>query len=305
MPSTQERSAATSLLGGSAATYREHFNRQPFLCEHNLTDHPLFSIPRLLQLGSSLAAGSGEVWFDAGKADVGQRWDEMPVSGFNTAIDPSVIETMIRRIEVSDAWVVIRHAEKDPEYREILDGCMNEIKALIGRDLRDEMKVQHAIIFISSPERISSYHIDRECNFLLQIRGDKEIHIFEQGDRAVLPEEEIERFWAVDNNAAKYKPEYQDRARIFHLEPGTGVHIPVNAPHWVKNGPNVSVSLSINFHFRDELLADIYRMNHVLRKLGLRPTPPGHSRVSDAVKRTAYKGVKRAAEIKGRILTRG
>ena len=289
------------LLTGDATIYRENFNRQPFLCAHSLAGHPLFQIPRLLELGSSLAASSGEVWFDSGKADVGQRWDEMPVSGFNTRIEPTVIESMIRRIETADAWVVIRHAELDPEYRVILESCMSEVKERIGRDLKNEMKVQHAIIFISSPGRISSYHIDRECNFLLQIHGAKEIHIFEQDDRAVLPEEEIERFWAVDNNAAKYKPEYQDRARIFQLEPGNGVHIPVNAPHWVKNGPEVSVSLSINFHFRDELLGDLYRMNHVLRKLGIHPAPPGKSALSDAVKRTAYQGVKRAAAIKGRL----
>ena len=289
------------LLTGDAAIYRENFNRRPFICRHSLADHPLFQVPRLLELGRSLAANSGEVWFDSGKADIGQRWDEMPVSGFNTAIEPAVIENMIRRIETANAWVVIRHAELDPEYKLILDSCMAEIKERICRDLKHEMKVQHAIIFISSPERISSYHIDRECNFLLQVQGSKEIHIFEQSDRTVLPEEEIERFWAVDNNAAKYKPEYQDRAKIFQLAPGNGVHIPVNAPHWVKNGSEVSVSLSINFHFRDELLADIYKMNHVLRKLGMHPTPPGSSILADAVKRTAYQGVKRAAAIKSRF----
>ena len=37
-------------------------------------------------------------------------------------------------------------------------------------------------------------------------------------------------------------------------------------------------------------------MNHVLRKLGMRPTPPGRSTLADAVKRTAYQGVKRGGD---------
>src|SRR5438270_332982 len=84
-----------------------------------------------------------------------------------------------------------------------------------------------SIIFITSPLRVSSYHIDRECNFLLQIRGAKTIHVFDQNDREVLSEQELESFWTVDNNAAVYKPQLQNRANSYLLQPGCGVHIPV------------------------------------------------------------------------------
>jgi len=52
--------------------------------------------------------------------------------------------------------------------------------------------------------------------------------------------------------------------------PGTAVHIPVNSPHWVQNGPDVSVSLNINVDFDDAVWGDVYRFNYVMRKLGLR-----------------------------------
>ena len=57
------------------------------------------------------------------------------------------------------------------------------------------------------------------------------------------------------------------------------------APHWVRNGPAVSISFSITFHTshsdRREIL---YRINHKMRTLGLHPRPVGRSPSSDNLK---------------------
>jgi len=63
------------------------------------------------------------------------------------------------------------------------------------------------------------------------------------------------------------------------------VRVPVNCPHWVKNGPGVSVTLSVNFWYRNIPRADVYRTNYFLRRMGMRPQPPGASSFRDAVKR--------------------
>jgi hypothetical protein len=131
-----------------------------------------------------------------------------------------LVDELLRRIETAGAWIILRHVQNDPEYAGLVDACMDEIVALSGRDLSQGMKVRDAIIFINSPNRISTYHIDRECSWLYQIQGRKTISIFELADRDVLPEREIEMFWAVDHNAATYT----------ELLPGHGVHIPVGAP---------------------------------------------------------------------------
>src|SRR6185437_15854277 len=128
------------------------------------------------------------------------------------------------------------------------------------------------------------YHIDKECSLLLQVHGNKTIHVFDQNDREVLTELELERFWSVDNNAAIYKPEYQGRAKTFLLEPGKAVHIPINAPHWLQNGDDISVSINQNFEYRNERLANIYRANYYARRMGLAPLPPGQSAVRDRIK---------------------
>ena len=140
------------------------------------------------------------------------------------------------------------------------------------------------MILITSPKRVSSYHIDPDCNFLCQIRGEKVIHVFDRYNREVLPEEELERFWTVDKNAAIYKEKYQNRASSYPLKPGVGVHMPVNAPHWVQNADNISVTLAMIFQFPESVLGNIYRTNYYLRKLGLRPSPPGRSKVRDTLK---------------------
>jgi hypothetical protein len=70
------------------------------------------------------------------------------------------------------------------------------------------------------------------------------------------------------------------------LVPGNGVHIPVNAPHWVQNDNNISVSVSINYHSWDSEYAHLYCANYFLRrKLGLTPTPPAKSALRDFLKR--------------------
>ncbi len=116
------------------------------------------------------------------------------------------------------------------------------------------------------------------------------LYVFDQNDREVLPEEELERFWAADNNAAKYKARYQHRARVFHLRPGDGVHVPVNAPHWVQNGDDISVTLSVNFQFKDTYRADKYRANYYLRRLGVTPLSPDNSSLRDALKVSVVRG---------------
>src|SRR5262249_44801257 len=84
--------------------------------------------------------------------------------------------------------------------------------------------------------------------------------------------------------------QYQDRAKSYALKPGVGVHIPVNAPHWVQNADNISVTLAAFFQFLESELGNIYRSNYYLRKSGIRPLPPGRSAIRDTLKSWAMRG---------------
>jgi Cupin-like domain len=261
--------------------FRTKFDSGSFEFRHRLSNHPAFSLDRLMELAAETQAKRpGHLYYDAGVTELNQRWDKTPKPEFS-ALDA------IRRIEHCGAWIVLKRADLNPEYGKVLRECMAELQELTGVNLDRVMKLQEVILFITSPRRITTYHIDRECSLLLQIRGEKQISIFDRNDRDVLNEEEIERFWSVDHNAPRYKPELQSHATVYRLSPGAGVHIPVNSPHWVQNGDNISVSLNVNFQYRDRFRANVYRSNYLLRKMGLKPSPPGISPMRDKVKGVA------------------
>jgi hypothetical protein len=257
---------------------RENFNRHSFEVSHRLSSNPLFQLPKLLELAErTVKSRPDDLYFDMGKIRTGQRWDQIPEAKF------SAVEAM-QQLESSDAWFIFRHTQRDPDYKELFDRGLKEIKEIAGDGVASQIRQEDIIIFVASPRRVTPYHIDRECNFLLQISGSKTLYVFDRDDRDILPDEEIERFWAVDNNAPVFRPEYQDRAISYKMMPGNGVHIPVNCPHWVQNDDNISVALSVNFQFLDSMRANVYRTNYYLRKYGMKPSPPGLHNTRDAAK---------------------
>jgi hypothetical protein len=262
----------------SATEFTEKFNKFNFLVEHRLANEPAFALPRLIELARTTAnTRPSDLYYDVGQVGIGQRWE--------TATPGRLpVDETIRRLETEDAWIILWRAELDPAYGALLDRIMADILGMLGPAAARQIKKREVIIFITSPHRVTSYHIDRECNFLLQIAGSKEISVFSSRDREVLPEEELERFWCTDHNAPVYRPHLQERADVIELRPGLGVHIPINAPHWLRNGDSISVSASFNFQFHDHERADLYRANYYLRKLGGRPRPPFESRLADVCK---------------------
>lgn len=253
------------------------FDETPFEFFHSLNEtHPLFQLSRLRKLIENPATREN-VYFDAGKVAIGQRWKDIPSSGLT-------VDDAFDQIGNTGAWIVFRKAQKDPEYDDLMNACLAEVKQFSGREIDQDMKSREAIIFVTSPGRVTTYHLDRECNFLMQISGQKQISVFDRGDREVTSEQELETFWSKDNNAAVYKPQYQSHAHVFDMAPGTGVHIPVNSPHWLKNGNNISVTLSVSYQYRDARRKYVYQANYYLRKAGLDPTPPGKSPALDSMK---------------------
>jgi hypothetical protein len=140
--------------------------------------------------------------------------------------------------------------------------------------------------------------MDPEHNFLLQIRGSKTVAIFDPADRELLPNETLERFHSGFRRKLTLDESHRNRAREFRLEPGVGLHFPVTAPHWVRNGDEVSISFSITFRSRScDRRETLYRINSTLRKIGISPVAPGRSAWRDGLKLGVHgmaRGVKRS-----------
>lgn len=292
---------STHIIKGEEKEFVAKFNHKPFEFSHNLAGHPLFKIPRLVELANTIALKSDprKVVCLTSNVAPDRKWSDMT--------QREQVEETIAHIEESGSLVVIKSAHLDPDYGLLMNQILTELEELTSVPLSREITWPETYIFISSPNSITPYHIDHESNFLFQISGEKDVHLFDPSDRSILTEQEIEEYFAFNLEAATYKEETQDNVFAYHLTPGKAVHHPSLAPHWVKNGSQVSVSLSINFCMRlIDLNARVYQVNHFLRKLGLEPTPPGQSLVKDKLKMIAMGAfVKNKPDIKNDVVFSG
>jgi hypothetical protein len=276
------------LLELDSTGFRTQFSRTPFLVHHHLAGNELFSLSRLVELSTRLPASRVE--YNAGNVPLSLDPAKTPRTGLSA-------QETIRRISECQSWLVLKNVEQDPEYGELLDRCLAEV-GVLSQASSPGMMDRESFIFVSSPGSITPYHMDPEENFLLQIRGSKTMRVFDRSDPSVLSDGEVERFYSGAHRNLVFRDEIREKAQVFELSPGLGVHVPVTAPHWVQNGAEVSVSYSITFQTKASLRrAHAYRMNAGLRRWGLRPSPVGQSRLRDGLKQIAFKAKSRAERL--------
>jgi hypothetical protein len=119
------------------------------------------------------------------------------------------------------------------------------------------------------------------------------VWLWDPDDRSNLSESEIEQFYCGNMEAAQYQVDNQSRGREFHIRPGDALYHPPLAPHWVQNGPQVSISVSMGFNTRSlDRRARIYQANKILRRVGFKTPPPGRSPLLDSLRSGTTSGVK-------------
>ena len=260
--------------------FAKNYNRRTFCFPHGLSSNPLFELDNLLELSRRMPDHRDTYWSN-GKVAVGNGWQA------GTGGRMSLQET-IAHIAENDSIVILKHTEQDPVYGPVLQDFLGRVVHLAGEQMRCDVTVGEALILISSPNRVTPYHMDGETNFLIQVRGDKWFYVFDQEDRTLVTEEERERYFSGDISAVAYRQERQNDAVAYDLKAGYGVHVPLCAPHWVQNRDNVSVAISITYELRSvERLTRIHRINQRVRRLGITPTPPGVSPLRDEMKLAA------------------
>ena len=266
-------------------TFQTAFDRKPFFFSHSVHTSELFSWPMLSSLAARAEAKAGGYYFESGDTTPGQKWRGVP--------EGKSLADVLEHIGESNSLIMLKRVQEYDEYRAFLNTCMEELGGLCNVDLKSSYRDPVMTILITSPKRVTPYHIDGEANFLLQIRGAKTVHIFNGGDSEVLTDVELEKFWSgADTKAPQYREHLESKAWRFEISPGSGVSNPVIFPHWVENGSEISVSLSINFKRVVDTAADAYRVNHTLRKMGLKPTRPGRSAMLDGIKSGSYRAAR-------------
>lgn len=280
-PDDSSRMAARGHLSLEPTVFSEKFDKAPFLVGHSLADHPLFDIERLMGLSASLPEKCVE--FNVGTLPIGCDPNETPRNGLSA-------EETIRRIRDCKSWMVLKYVEQDPAYRELLEQCLAEV-AVLSDAIRPGMCGAEAFIFLSSPGAITPFHMDPEHNFLLQIRGQKFMTVFE---RSVISAQEIERFYGGAHRNMTYSERYLEKSTTFEMTPGIGLHVPVTAPHFVRVGSDVSISFSITFRAPDlDTRGLLHTANAFMRKRGMTPAPAGRKPGVDAAKVTLARAARR------------
>ena len=271
-------------LAALAAGYPE----RPLLLDHEMRDHPLLSFEALEK--AALAMRPVDVEYNRADLPVGVDPDDVEANGLGIA------ET-IRSIETNGSWMVLKFVEQLPEYRALLHETLAEIEPAV-RAATGEMLKLEGFVFISSPNAVTPFHMDPEHNILLQLKGSKTMTVFPAGDGELVTGEAHEAFHRGAHRNLEWREEFAGRGEAFELVPGKAVYVPVKAPHWVRNGPETSLSLSITWQsewaYREQYA---HRMNALLRRFGMSPAMPGRHPHQNHAKSLAWRALDKARRV--------
>ncbi len=261
----------------------------PFPVQHDLVDNPLLTLDAIADLADYLPADTNV------EHNIGDVPEVLP-SGEAQRLDITPGE-IVRTIDTNRSWMVLKRIEDHPAYRQLLEDTLSEVTAAVGRN-DSPIVGRQGFIFISAPNSVTPTHIDPEYNFLLQVRGTKEMTVGKYRDAAT-ENHEAERYYGGGHRNLKELPA---ESATFALSPGDGVFVPLHAPHVVRNGPEPSISLSVTWNTEASMeAAVVHKINARLRSLKLNPAPPGEHPGADRVKAGAYKAARSAARLPRRL----
>lgn len=253
---------------------------------HDFQRHPLLQLPELAKLAKVLVATQQCRFIAAGAKQ------DTPFE--HGASDPGgrVIDEVFARMEEPGSWVALYNVETHPPYKALLEEITASVRPLVERQ-ESRMFDVGGFIFISAPPSVTPFHIDRENNFWLQIRGRKVMNVWDPTDTHVVSEVDRETFVvnaSLDN--VRLKDGFRERSHQFDVGPGDGVYFPSTAPHmtrcdtdWVRPGEGISISIGVVFYTEaTRRVARLHVLNRFLRRLGMRPGAPGARPWADALK---------------------
>jgi hypothetical protein len=283
---TEQRGTARKVahLEIDAAAFQEAFDREPFPFSHNLSALGSFSDSALRELANRYDAQPRDYFVAAGAAAPDSEFFAVP----NGLCKPS--EAM-ERLQTSSIRLLLKRPENhDAGFRRLLDQQFAQVMALLGGRKGERLIRLESSVFITSAAATTPFHFDPEIGFFSQIEGEKIYHCYSP---SALRERDLEDFYLQAKiTIGQVDLRICDPAldHVYHLLPGSGLHQPQNAPHWVETTASRSVSYAFVFETdvtRRRGQARAY--NHYMRKFGLHPQSPGGRPAVDAVKAAAMR----------------
>lgn len=253
---------------------------------HTYHHHPLFQLPELEALAQELMPLKQCRFVRQGitQSSAFAHADSHP--------DGRSITEVFRRIEEPGSWIALYNVEAIPRYKALLESILGNVQSVIDRE-QPGMFLVTGFIFISAPPSVVPFHIDRENNFWLMLRGRKVMNVWDCTDRVVVPAKTVEDYIVAHQaRDVRLKDGFTARSHEFETQPGDGVYFPSTSPHmtrsdpgWAEAGDGVAISVGVNFYTSiTRRTARLHQINRLMRKCGLSPASPGESPGFDAVK---------------------
>ena len=183
--------------------------------------------------------------------------------------------------------ILLKRLERHHDgFRDLLNTLFAQMKEQLQRNrFPDDAVRLESSIFISAPQATTPFHFDPEVNFFSQIEGEKVYHLYEP---SVLSEDEVEPLYVratTDIGQVDLARRDPSAEHVFRLQPGTGLHQPQDAPHWVETVGSRSVSYTFVFETREgRMRSRVRSFNAYLRRLHLDPARPGDRPAVDTIK---------------------
>ena len=268
----------------SRERFAEAYPETAHTLAHSFHTHPLMTLDALGDLADRLAPKYIESNLGAQPVGVIDRPEQLLEN----------VGDRIRTIATSDSWVALREVDQDPAYRALLEDMLTELRPAIEAKTGPVINIQ-GFIFVTSPGGVTPYHFDPEHNILFQLRGTKTFTQFPAGDPFYAADECHERYHAGGPAELPWRDNMVPGGHAWHLGPGDALFVPVMAPHFVRNGPEVSVSLSVTWRSEWSYAeAGARSFNRLVRKLGVHPQPPRRWPASNQAKSLAFRAWRRA-----------
>ncbi len=187
---------------------------------------------------------------------------------------------VIRNLENANAWLTLLNIEADPAFADLMNTMLDPLEAgMIAR--HGKMRNRVGFVFVSSPNSVTPAHFDIEHSLLMQVSGSKTVS-FGRFETDAGRWHEVERYWDGSHGRIESLP---PELASYPLTPGRGVYIPPVSPHWVHNGPAISLSVTLTyFTAATERENMIEAFNARLRQLRMTPRHAGQSAPADMAK---------------------
>lgn len=244
----------------SLVAFARAYPDAPAPLAHSLSGHPLLTLEAIAALAERLP--EDRIEYNPGALPVGIRPQDVPVCSL------SIAET-IRTIDRNGCWMVLKNVERDPPYGDLLEAALAELAPMVEAST-GPMEHREAFIFLTSPGGVTPFHMDPEHNILLQVTGTKTMFIFPARDEELVPPEQSEAFHIGGHRNLVWQDRFMAKGLPVPLASGDAVLVPVKAPHFVRNGEAVSISLSITWRSaRSVAESELHSLNRLLRAHGL------------------------------------